>query len=182
MFWRRVRVTESHRRGDAAAATWILCVRRAAATPQPRRGYSGDESQRRRAATRLGLGTGCTLVGSSPSARRCAVRARRAKLRPRAPPRFRPVGAEACIRLRRIYAWASFARRSDNRRSALNVSGCAGPKIRRRLWATSCMIVSASSRSSPVSRSKTSPRRRTDRWIQTQAVTGAIGVAQVGHC
>ena len=54
---------------------------------------------------------------------------------------------------RRIYASARLARTQD---STNCVSGCAGPKIRRRRWITSCRMVSASSRSSPVLGSKTS--------------------------
>ena len=81
-----------------------------------------------------------------------------------------------CVRawLRRFYALASSARMRDNASSASRVFGCVGPKTRRRLWTTSCWMVSASSRSSPVSRSKAS----TPQWvvlIQTQVVAGALG-------
>ena len=53
---------------------------------------------------------------------------------------------------RRTYASASLSRTPDNTRSEESVPGCVGPKTRRSLWTTSCMLVSASSRSSPVLR------------------------------
>ena len=57
--------------------------------------------------------------------------------------------------LRRIYASASPLRISDKMVSHSCVTGCAGPKTRRRLWTTSCMMISASIRSSPVLTLKT---------------------------
>ena len=97
------------------------------------------------------------------------------------------------VGLRRIYARASFARTLDKMPSQLRVCGCAGPQTRRRILTTSRIMVSASSRSSPVVISKSgvdavpheiksdAPERGSV-LIQTQVVAGVLGsITEEGH-